>query len=322
MTQTPNLALDYLLPNQAQRYVTVNDNTRRLDAVVQLGAVSAGVADQPASPADGARYILPAGATGADWSGFSAGDVAAFQDGVWAAYPPAEGWCAEVADTGERLVFRAGGWTRPGRLGLNASPDAGNRLAVASGGVLFTHEAGGGSARVKVNKSAAGETASHLFQNAFSGRAEIGLVGDDKFRIKVSPDGSAWADALVVSDITGDAGFGVSAPQHRLDVSGAICRRRTAGQFHITNEAADASLAAGASLDFETFSGLIMVSSTSTGGVGLFLCGGGNTVLISQATNIPGSLNFAPSPNRYVFTNTTGVAATYRFLTLRVRDAA
>ena len=56
---------------------------------------------------------------------------------------------------------------------------------------------------IKINKSASGQTASQLFQSAFSGRAEIGLVGDDDLHIKVSPDGSAWREALVVTAATG-----------------------------------------------------------------------------------------------------------------------
>ncbi len=321
MTQTPNLALSYLMPNQAQKHVTVNESTRRLDALVQLSVVSATVATEPATPPDGARYILPPGAAGAGWSGYTAGDVAAFQDGGWTRLIPNEGWSAEVVDTGERLVFQAGSWKRPARFGINASPDAANRLAVGSAAVLFTHEAPSGSARVKVNRSGAGETASHLFQSGFSGRAEIGLAGDDAFRLKVSADGSVWRDALVVDEATGHAGFGVGDPQHRLDVDGAVCLRRPAGQFHLTNEAVDTALPDGASIAIEQFSGLILISNTVTGGVGLYLCGGGGAVMVSHVTHVPGTLSFATSPHRYVFTNTTGAAATYRFLLLRARDA-
>jgi hypothetical protein len=105
-------------------------------------------------------------------------------------------------------------------------------------------------------------------------------------------------------------------------VNGAVCVRRPAGQCHPTNDGADTPLANGASLSFETFTGLALVSNTSTGGVGLYICGGGNAALVTHVTSIPGALAFAPSPNRYVFTKTTGAAATYRFLLLRSRDAA
>ena len=60
-----NLTLPYLAPGQAQKHVTVNEAIRRLDAILQLSAVSATLASQPASPADGAVYVLPAGKSGA-----------------------------------------------------------------------------------------------------------------------------------------------------------------------------------------------------------------------------------------------------------------
>ena len=53
-------------------------------------------------------------------------------------------------------------------------------------------------------KAAAGETASLLFQDGYSGRAEIGLAGDDDLHCKVSADGSAWAEALTVERSTGE----------------------------------------------------------------------------------------------------------------------
>jgi hypothetical protein len=46
-----------------------------------------------------------------------------------------------------------------------------------------------------------------LFQNGFSGRAEIGLAGDDDFHFKVSPDGSAWFDSIKIERATGRVSF-------------------------------------------------------------------------------------------------------------------
>ncbi len=86
-------------------------------------------------------------------------------------------------------------------LGANATPDATNRLAVSSAASLFNH-AGNGHQQ-KINKAAATDTASQLYQTNFSGRAEFGLTGDDNFHIKVSPDGSSWKDALQIDRSTG-----------------------------------------------------------------------------------------------------------------------
>ena len=72
-------------------------------------------------------------------------------------------------------------------IGINATADATNRLAVKSAATLFDN-AGAGHQH-KINKAAAGDTASLLFQAGSSGRAEMGLAGDDNFHVKVSADG-------------------------------------------------------------------------------------------------------------------------------------
>ncbi|HEV2652996.1 MAG TPA: terminase family protein, partial [Rhizomicrobium sp.] len=51
-------------------------------------------------------------------------------------------------------------------------------------------------AQVKLNKHASADTASLLYQTNYSGRAEMGLTGDDNFHVKVSPDGASWKSAL------------------------------------------------------------------------------------------------------------------------------
>ena len=108
-------------------------------------------------------------------------------------------------------VWTATGWTNAGlslgdidalpKLGLNATADTTNRLAVAAPATLFNH-AGGGH-QVKVNKAGAGATASLLYQTGFSGRAEMGLAGSDDFSVKVSADGGTWTEALRIDAATG-----------------------------------------------------------------------------------------------------------------------
>jgi hypothetical protein len=61
---------------------------------------------------------------------------------------------------------------------------------------LLNHD--GAGHQLKINKAAAADTASLLYQDAFSGRAELGLAGDDDFHFKVSPDGSTWKQAILI----------------------------------------------------------------------------------------------------------------------------
>jgi hypothetical protein len=198
--ETPNLGLPYIMAAQSQKHVTHNEAIRALDAIVHLAVLDRDLAAPPDSPAEGARYIVSASPTGA-WSGHS-DDIAAYQDGAWAFYEPVEGFIAWVADEDVAVVWSGSAWsalTTGGGgggsgsftiLGINATVDTTNRLTLAADATLLNHD--GDGHQLKINKASASDTASLLYQDAFSGRAEFGLVGDDDFHFKVSPDGNSW----------------------------------------------------------------------------------------------------------------------------------
>ena len=199
MANTTNLALPYLDAAQSQKHVTHNDALRALDAVVMLAVLDRDLATPPGSPADGARYLVAASPTGA-WAG-QAGKIAAWQDGAWVFYTAKEGWLCYVADEDVLLVYGGSSWTGPSAqnvalLGVNTTADATNKLAVASAAALFTNV--GNGVQVKLNKAASGDTASFLYQDNWSGRAEIGLCGNDDFEFKGSADGSTWYTGLTL----------------------------------------------------------------------------------------------------------------------------
>ncbi|MDZ4841772.1 MAG: DUF2793 domain-containing protein [Hyphomicrobium aestuarii] len=202
--QTPNLVLPYIAAAQSQKHVTHNEAIRMLDAIVQVGVASRTLTAPPAAPTDGDRYIVPTGAMGA-WAGAPA-KIAAWQDGAWAFYMPRTGWLAWVAAEARLYVFNGTAWAAYASgissvnpialVGVNATADATNRLAVTSPATLLNHD--GAGHQLKINKAATAQTASLLFQNGFSGRAEYGLTGDDNFHVKVSPNGTSWQEAMVV----------------------------------------------------------------------------------------------------------------------------
>jgi hypothetical protein len=203
MPNTPNLDLPLLAAAQAQKHVTLNEALLRLDDVVQASVLNEGLNAPPAAPAEGARHIVGPAPTLA-WSGW-AGRIAVFRGGQWESIVPKAGWQVFVEAAGASLVFDGSAWTAPAgsfaALGVNTSTEPGQRLAVRSPNVLFDHE--GASTRLKVNRATTTDTASVLFQNAYDGRAEFGLQGDDRFRLKVSPSTGNWIDALVVERATG-----------------------------------------------------------------------------------------------------------------------
>lgn len=202
MDTTPRLHLPYIAPQQAQKQVTYNEAMRLLDLLVQPAVLSRSLTVPPSAPSEGESYIVGPGA-GGDWAGREQ-EFATWLDGGWAFRAAAPGWLCYVADAAEIAVFTPGGWTSfasnggssIASFGINAAADLYNRLAVAAGGSLFNHD--GGGHRLTLNKAGAGDTASVVFQTGFSGRAEFGLAGDDDFHLKVSADGGAWLEALVI----------------------------------------------------------------------------------------------------------------------------
>ena len=93
-------------------------------------------------------------------------------------------------------------------LGLGgATADATNRLSANTPNVLLNNA--GASIDVTVNKNAAANDASFSFKTGFSARALFGTLGSDDFTLKVSPDGSAFFDALIADRATGRVRFPV-----------------------------------------------------------------------------------------------------------------
>lgn len=207
MSATARLSLPYIAPLQAQKQVTYNEAMAVLDQLVQPAVLSRTTAAPPGSPDEGDAYIVAPAGTGV-WSGKD-GKFAIWADGGWHFRAPADGWLAYVADTSELAVFASGAWAAFGieggtaqeKFGINVAADLTNRLSVAADATLLSHD--GDDHRLKLNKAAAGDTASLLLQDGFSGRAEIGLTGDDALRVKVSPDGSSWVTALRVDQANG-----------------------------------------------------------------------------------------------------------------------
>ena len=96
-------------------------------------------------------------------------------------------------------------------LGVGTTADATNPLSAKLNNALWTAktvaEGGSGDLRYKMSKESAAKTLSLLLQDNSSGRAEIGLTGDDDLHFKVSADGTTWIDAMVLDRATGGVRF-------------------------------------------------------------------------------------------------------------------
>ena len=216
MPDTPNLGLPLIAAAQAQKHVTHNEALLAIDALLQCTVLRRDLATPPTAPAEGARYIVAAAPTGA-WVG-RAGQIAAWREGVWSFHAPAAGFIAYVLDEARLCLHDGSAWAPVGAtlgavqnlglLGLGAIADATNPFPAKPNTALWTArtaaEGGDGDLRYTLNKEAAADVVSLLFQTGFSGRCEIGLVGTDALTLKVSPNGSTWVAALAV-DAAGTA---------------------------------------------------------------------------------------------------------------------
>lgn len=205
---SPLLALPLILADQAQKHVSHNEAIDLLDVLVQLVVEQIDAITPPAAAVEGAVWALGEVPLGA-WAG-QALRLASWRGGAWVFIAPAIGWRAWVRGAGVLRVFTGSGWVgllgandlqNLGGVGINTTSDASNKLAVASAATLLSH-AGAGH-QLKVNKATAPDTASLLFQSGWSGRAEMGLAGNDDFSVKVSADGAAWNTALALAGATG-----------------------------------------------------------------------------------------------------------------------
>ncbi len=105
---SPHLLLDYLMPEQAQKHVTINQALRRLDGLVHLSVASRAMTSPPAMPENGLRYLIADGA--ADEWATRQGQVAIFEDTQWHYATPQIGWRLWVADEKRLLAYDGNQW--------------------------------------------------------------------------------------------------------------------------------------------------------------------------------------------------------------------
>ena len=219
MTDTPLLGLPLLAAAQSQKHITHNEALSLLDALIHLAVIEKNRNAPPVNPNIGDRYLLGTSPTAAFVG--QGGKLAFYDAAGWHFSTPKTGWLVYVIADNQLLIFDGALWKEAGTsikelqnldfLGVGTSADTTNRLSVRANTALFTAKpvasAGSGDMRLTLNKEASANTVSQVFQSAFSGRAEWGLMGDDDFRLKVSSDGSTWREAMKVERANGIISF-------------------------------------------------------------------------------------------------------------------
>ncbi len=246
MENTTNLKLPLLVSNQSQKEITHNEALIIIDNILQNGIIDKDLINPPANPNTNDLYIVGTNATGS-WEGkygqlafydngwrfieakegftFWINDedsLYTYNGSIWKKTLEATGASVGSLDdlsdititslTQYDLLQHNGtnfvntkNIQNLSSLGINATADSTNKLSVKSDTVLFDKATA--NSQIKVNKASATDTASHLFQTNYSGRAEFGLTGSDNFTLKVSSDGEVWNESFVVNKETGNIDF-------------------------------------------------------------------------------------------------------------------
>jgi len=235
MVNTTNrVKLPYILQSQSQKEVTHNAALDLIDALIQAAMVDISINTPPGSPSAGDCYIVGSSPTGA-WTGQA--NAVAFYTTSWNFITPFKGMTVWVdsqnllytwSGTAWILTFNPTSFANLTMLGVNATADSTNKLSVSSSAILFNNI--GTDIQVKLNKGSSGSKASLTFQDGFSERAEFGLLGDDNFTLKVSPDGSTFFNALKMLAASGR--MAVKANASGLSAAGTTQGTATA----ITNQ--------------------------------------------------------------------------------------
>lgn len=142
--------LEPWLEGIAAARIPANNNIRMLTALLLNSAISATTAAQPATPAEGDVYILPAAPTGAQWGAFDEHDVVIFYEATWTAIAPEEGLRKTVLDEGtdgENWQFLAGAWAAEAGGGGGSPGGSDTQVQFNDGGSF------GGDAGLAYNKT-------------------------------------------------------------------------------------------------------------------------------------------------------------------------
>jgi hypothetical protein len=110
----------------------------------------------------------------------------------------------------------------------------------------------------------------------------------------------------------------------RIDSSGNVSISQTPGKYTIdtTINGVGTSIANGGTVDFSAASGMLIVNNWSTGGVTIYICGGGATVNVGSVSGTVGTFSYQASVNGYRWTNNYGSTATFGFFFVRTRSGA
>ena len=115
--KTGKLGLKYVVANQAQKEVTINEDLNILEMLVQATAKGV-LSTPPVNPEEGDMYIIGDTPTGA-WENSTVNSIAGFLMGVWNIVPPKAGWRIWM-DEGKAMRYQDGAWVEEKKADIAA----------------------------------------------------------------------------------------------------------------------------------------------------------------------------------------------------------
>ena len=162
-----------------------------------------------------------------------------------------------------------------------------------------------------------------------------GTFGTRLLLFTENPNGNMWpAGIAAINDAGGSnlsaLGFytATSGPtlneRMRLSSSGSLSLTQSAGAYSLDTTSSSASYANGATVDFPSFSGMILANDQlSTGYVTIWLVGFGNATAAASHGGTPvGSMAYNAGVAGYRWTNDSGATRTVAFMAFRTRNTA
>lgn len=152
--------------------------------------------------------------------------------------------------------------------------------------------------------------------------AELARVQTDGASALIFATSSSATERMRI-DASGNVQIGTTTAGQKLTVNGGY-----ASNGPPTTPTVDTSLnfvtyTNGATVDFSSFSGVIIVNDLSTGNVSMYLVGGAGIVNLGSSTGVAsGTITYVAGINGYRWTNTAGVSRIVAFATIRTRAAA
>jgi len=136
---TPHFGLTYLTAGQLQPEVTLNGNMVLVDALTQPSTISITTTTPPSSPADGATYIIPTGATGA-WASAAVGSLTVWSanNGAWSFYAPQTGWTVYNQSNNTFYAYNGTAWAATAGSSGSIAALTGDVTASGTGSVAAT----------------------------------------------------------------------------------------------------------------------------------------------------------------------------------------